>query len=104
MRISAIAVYCGTGAGNDRAYIQAAHDLAQAFAENGIRGVYGGGSLGLMGAFATAMISHGGFVTGIIPRHVVDLEQAITSVQEYILVDSMAERKKMFRTKEQLSL
>ena len=64
-------------------------------AENGIRLVYGGGSLGLMGAIATSVLDHGGLVTGIIPDFLTARENALTRVQEMIVTPDMHERKRL---------
>ena len=51
-KINAICVYCGSSPGTDPAFVEAARDFGKILAENGIRLVYGGGSVGLMGAIA----------------------------------------------------
>jgi len=69
--------------------------LGKALAENGIRLVYGGGSIGLMGAVATSVLDHGGNVTGIIPDFLTARENALTRVQEMIVTPDMHERKRL---------
>jgi uncharacterized protein (TIGR00730 family) len=64
-------------------------------AENGVRLVYGGGSVGMMGAVATAVLDHGGSVTGIIPEFLTRKENALTRVQEMIVTPDMHERKRL---------
>ncbi|MGC8200944.1 LOG family protein, partial [Salmonella enterica] len=64
-------------------------------ADNGVALVYGGGSLGLMGAVATSVLDHGGQVTGIIPAFLRDKELALKRVQELIVTDDMHERKRL---------
>ena len=88
-----LCVYCGSGPGRDPAYMQAARVLGQSMAQNGIGLVYGGGSLGLMGETARAVLEHGGRVTGIIPEFLVQKERMLTEVQELIVTQSMHERK-----------
>jgi uncharacterized protein (TIGR00730 family) len=66
-KINTVCVYCGSGPGTNPLFIQAAIAFGKVLAENGIRLVYGGGSIGLMGAVATSVLDHGGIVTGIIP-------------------------------------
>ncbi len=63
--IESICVYCASGPGNNPAFMDAARKLGRILAENGIRLVYGGGSVGLMGALAESVIDHGGVVTGV---------------------------------------
>jgi len=62
-KIKTICVYCGSGPGSDPRFIEAAIALGKILAENRIRLVYGGGSIGLMGALATSVLDHGGTVT-----------------------------------------
>jgi uncharacterized protein (TIGR00730 family) len=62
-------------------------------AENHIRLVYGGGSIGLMGALAASVHEHRGQITGIIPQFLVDRELAARDVQELIVTRNMHERK-----------
>jgi len=93
--IRTICVYCGSGPGTNPRFIEAAIALGKAFAENGIRLVYGGGSIGLMGAVATSVLDHGGTVTGIIPDFLTTREHALTRVQELIVTPDMHERKRL---------
>jgi uncharacterized protein (TIGR00730 family) len=73
----------------------AARNFGRILAENKIRLVYGGGSVGLMGALATAALDHGGAVTGIIPEFLTARELAITRVQELIVTRDLHERKRL---------
>jgi uncharacterized protein (TIGR00730 family) len=65
--IKSICVYCASGPGNNPAFTEAAKQFGRILAENGIRLVYGGGSVGLMGTLADSVLDHGGSVTGVIP-------------------------------------
>jgi uncharacterized protein (TIGR00730 family) len=67
-KIKTVCVYCGSGPGTNPHFVEAASALGKALAENGVGLVYGGGSLGLMGAVAKSTLDHGGRVTGIIPE------------------------------------
>lgn len=58
-QLSSVAVYCGSNAGNDPAYARAAAALGRALAKRGIRLVYGGGQVGLMGVVADAVLGSG---------------------------------------------
>jgi uncharacterized protein (TIGR00730 family) len=91
--IKSICVYCASGPGNDPAYIQAATKFGRVLAENGIGLVYGGGSVGLMGALADSVLDHGGHVTGVIPEFLVDREHMLLRVQERIFTPDMHARK-----------
>ena len=71
------------------------HPLWADLAENGIRLVYGGGAVGLMGALAESVLDHGGLVTGVIPDFLVNREHMLTRVQERIVTPDMHERKRV---------
>lgn len=94
-KIKTVCVYCGSGPGTNPRFIEAAIALGKVFAENGIRLVYGGGSIGLMGAVATSVLDHGGAVTGIIPDFLTSRERALTRIQEMIVTPDMHERKRL---------
>ncbi len=95
MKIKTICVYCGSGPGANPRFIEAAIALGKILAENGIRLVYGGGSIGLMGALATSVLDHGGTVTGIIPDFLTSRENALARVQELVVTPDMHERKRL---------
>jgi len=88
-----LCVYCGSGPGKQPAYMAAARTLGKALADNGIGLVYGGGSMGLMGETARAVLENGGRVTGIIPEFLTQKERMLTDVQELIVTATMHERK-----------
>src|SRR4029077_4705491 len=94
-QIRTVCVYCGSGPGNNPRFVEAAIALGKVFAENDIRLVYGGGSIGLMGAIAKSTLEHGGKVTGIIPDFLRARENALTTVQEMIVTPDMHERKRL---------
>jgi len=93
-KIRKICVYCGSGPGNDPAFVQAARDFGAILAKNGIGLVYGGGTVGMMGELADAVHAHGGDVTGIIPDFLVVREHAIRGTQGLIVTRDMHERKR----------
>jgi hypothetical protein len=96
-KISKICVYCGSGAGTDPAFVEAATAFGTAMAKAGIGLVYGGGGEGMMGAVARAVLDSGGAVTGIIPEFLTRREHALIGAQEMIVTADMHERKrKMF--------
>jgi uncharacterized protein (TIGR00730 family) len=91
--ISAVCVYCGSSAGADPAFVAAARALGKILADNRIRLVYGGGSIGMMGALAGSVLAHGGAVTGIIPKFLVNKEHMLAGAQEIVVTRDMHERK-----------
>jgi uncharacterized protein (TIGR00730 family) len=88
-----ICVYCGSGAGRNPAFMEAARQLGRILATSRIGLVYGGGDLGLMGAVAHAVLENGGYVTGIIPGFLRQRENMLIEAQELIVVDDMHQRK-----------
>ena len=96
-KIHRICVYCGSGPGTNPAFVAAARVFGETLAKNGIGLVYGGGSIGMMGEVASAVLRHGGEVHGIIPEFLVVREQAHKNAQDLIVTRDMHERKqKMF--------
>lgn len=93
--VTSVCVYCGSGKGLNAAYAVAARKLGRALAKGGIRLVYGGGSLGLMGEVATSALGAGGKVTGIIPEFLGSKEEMLRDVDELIVVEDMHMRKKL---------
>jgi uncharacterized protein (TIGR00730 family) len=93
--IRSICVYCGSGFGADPVFAENAAALGRAMAEQGIRLVYGGGNVGLMGTVAQATLDHGGYVTGIIPEFLKSREKLLDDVQETIVVPDMHTRKRL---------
>ena len=92
--IKSVCVYCGSSFGTDPAYRQAAHDLGQILAGAGLRLVYGGGGVGLMGETARAVHDAGGKVLGIMPQFLRTREILYDDVETRI-VANMHERKMM---------
>jgi uncharacterized protein (TIGR00730 family) len=88
-----LCVYCGSAPGHNPEYVKASRALGTAMADAGIGLVYGGGSLGLMGETARAVIAGGGHVTGIIPEFLVSKERMQDGVHELIVTRTMHERK-----------
>ena len=93
--IRAVCVYCGSGPGSNPLFVEKAREFGATLARNKIRLVYGGGSLGLMGAVATGVLDAGGKVTGIIPDFLKDRERMLGRAQELIVTADMHERKRM---------
>jgi uncharacterized protein (TIGR00730 family) len=93
--IKSICVYCGSGPGTNPAFVAAARAFGRILAENGIRLVYGGGSVGLMGELAKSVVDHSGAVTGIIPEFLTVREFMFQRAQEMIVTRDMHERKRL---------
>ena len=94
-KITTVCVYCGSGPGTNPRFVEAAVELGKTLAENNIRLVYGGGSVGLMGAVAKSTLDHGGSVTGIIPDFLKAKENTLAHIQEMIVTPDMHERKRL---------
>src|SRR5262249_41889804 len=75
--IRTVCVYCGSAPGADPAFAEAARKFGKILAERRVGLVYGGGSLGLMGALAGSVLDHGGRVTGVIPEFLTDREHVM---------------------------
>ncbi|WP_068505686.1 LOG family protein [Paenibacillus kribbensis] len=91
--MKSIAVFCGSSDGASTIYRDHAVALGQELAEQGISLVYGGASVGLMGAVADAALHAGGRVIGVLPHFLQSREIAHKSLTDLIIVDSMHERK-----------
>ncbi len=94
-KIDALCVFCGSSLGNKPNYESAAIELGQLLAGRGIRLVYGGGNVGLMGVIADAAMASGGEVIGVIPKGLADREVAHEQISQLHIVDSMHDRKAM---------
>jgi uncharacterized protein (TIGR00730 family) len=93
--VRTVCVYCGSGFGRDPAFRAAAEILGTALARAGMRLVYGGGDVGLMGTVARAALAAGGNVTGIIPDFLQAREHMLAEVQETVVVPDMHTRKRL---------
>jgi hypothetical protein len=93
--LNTICLYCGSATGNDPTYLAAAQSFGRLLAQEKIGLIYGGASCGLMGAAATAALSAGGRVIGVIPDFFDDREIVAQDLSELIIVKSMHERKQI---------
>ena len=94
-----VGVYLGAKAGNNKAFENSVIQLGEGLVQCGHDLVYGGASIGLMGLLAKTVKSHGGHVTGVITKHLLNEEIAFHQADELIVVDSMYERKKLIHEK-----
>src|SRR5262249_50458762 len=93
MTIESVTVFCGSSDIVDEKYFAAARDFGEKIAKRGWQLVYGGGSVGLMGVLSRAVLAHGGRVTGVIPRALLDLGVGERGVSELIVTDGLRDRK-----------
>jgi uncharacterized protein (TIGR00730 family) len=93
--IRRVCVFCGSSTGSDPTFAEAARELGRLFAREGIALVYGGGSVGLMGEVADAVLSSGGEVIGVIPHALWAREVGHRGLTDLRIVDTMHERKAM---------
>lgn len=91
--MKSIAVFCGSKEGASTLYVEAAKQLGELFAKKNITLIYGGGSVGVMGAIAKAVMEEGGSVIGVIPTFLEEKEKSAQQITELIVVESMHERK-----------
>ncbi len=91
--MKSVCVFCGSSMGFHPIYKKSAYNLGKQIAKENLSLIYGGGSVGLMGVLADAVMEYGGKVIGIIPRFLYEEEVGHDGVTELIIVDSMHERK-----------
>ena len=92
--IRSLAVFCGSRVGVNPAYAEAGRALGRGLGQAGIRLVFGGGRIGIMGVVADATLAAGGTVLGVIPEFLTQWEVAHTNVTEMVVTDSMHSRKR----------
>ncbi len=88
-----LCVFCGSSPGDDPRYMAGARELGQLLATTGIGVVYGGASVGLMGALADSALAAGGEVIGVLPQGLWDREVGHTGLTKLHIVATMHERK-----------
>ena len=91
--MKSIAVFCGSSAGASNVYIEEATNFGRELAKRNITLVYGGASVGVMGAVADTVLKEGGQVIGVMPRFLENREISHKKLSELIVVDTMHERK-----------
>ena len=91
--ISSVTVFCGSSDAVEEKYFAAARELGEKLARRGWRLIYGGGSVGLMGVVSRAVLAHGGHVTGVIPKALLDLGVGNPDASELIVTDGLRDRK-----------
>lgn len=93
--LQSVCLFCGASAGTEPIYVERAGEMGKVLAERNLRLVYGGGSIGLMGALAQAVSTSGGDILSVIPRSLVVKEITGESFGELVLCDTMLERKEI---------
>ncbi len=88
-----VLVFCGSSPGRLPEYTERATELGRLLAERDLEAVYGGASVGMMGALADASLAAGGKVIGVIPRRLLESEIAHAGLTKLHIVETMHERK-----------
>jgi hypothetical protein len=91
--MKSICVFCGSSIGANPTYLAMAHQLGETIARSNLTVVYGGASVGLMGAVADAALIAGGDVIGVIPQSLRGKELDHKGLTQMHVVNSMHERK-----------
>jgi len=91
--MKSISVFCGANFSGDPVLLKAIEDLADVFVERDIALVFGGGSVGVMGLIADAVLTRGGKAIGVIPQFLMDKEVGHTGLTEMIITENMHQRK-----------
>lgn len=96
-KLKSVAVYCGHEFGTNPQFAIAAARIGELLAKNGIRVVFGGGDVGLMGTVATAALNNGGDVVGVSTHNVISKQEPLHDGIHVEIVHGVNERKqKMF--------
>ncbi len=90
-----LCIFCGSGAGRDPKYMELGTKVGELLVKNNIGLVYGGASIGLMGAIADSVLKNKGTVVGVIPKALVDYEVAHDGLSQLFVVDNMHQRKQL---------
>lgn len=93
--IKAVCVFCGASNNVAATFLDVGKTFGELLVTNNIKLVYGGGDCGIMGAVANSVLKNKGYVTGVFPRSLKDLESEHASLSEIIMVESMHERKRI---------
>lgn len=94
-KLASVCVYCGSRPGADPLFVKEAEALGREIAAAGVRLVFGGASIGIMGTVARSVLGAGGKVTGVIPHFLKEIEVPLEGVSERVLTKTMHERKQI---------
>ncbi len=92
-QLTAVCVFCGSRDGTNPSFLKASKTLGRQCANSGIRVVYGGAGIGMMGAVARSALDAGGKVTGIVPKFLTEMEPQLDGLDDFILTETMHDRK-----------
>lgn len=95
MPVQSVCIFCGSNNGKDPVYAEATRTMVAALAAAGIKIIFGGGKVGLMGVVAESALEAGAHVIGVTPQHLLEREVVHRGLTELHVVDSMHERKVM---------
>lgn len=95
MQIGSVVVFCGSKSGKNDLYVEHSKQLGHLLASHKLKLIYGGGSVGIMGAIANSVLDNGGEVVGIIPKLLVEWEQQHNHLTELHITEDMHARKKL---------
>jgi uncharacterized protein (TIGR00730 family) len=95
MSIKSVCIFCGSNTGGNPIYAETTRALVRSLAAAGIKIIFGGGKVGLMGVVAEAAIAAKAYVVGITPRRLLEHEVVHKGLSELHVVESMHERKVM---------
>jgi uncharacterized protein (TIGR00730 family) len=93
MKIQSLCVYCGSNFNGDPQLKTAVNELAKVMVQKQIKLVFGGGSVGVMGLIADAILAEGGEAIGVIPQFLMDKEVGHKGLTEMIVTENMHQRK-----------
>lgn len=93
MNLKSLCVYCGSNFNGDPQLKEAVNQLAKVMVQNQIKLVFGGGSVGVMGLIADAILAEGGEAIGVIPQFLMDKEVGHKGLTEMIVTENMHQRK-----------
>ena len=99
MKISSVALFCGSATGSNPLYAELASRFGQMCAQKGLTLYYGGGSIGLMGEAANAAMANGGTVIGVAPDFFKQGAVLADNITEMIFVKTMSERKQLLESR-----
>lgn len=94
-----LAVYASSSASLSQDYFELAEKLGKLLVKNGYALVYGGADVGLMGSVAKSVKKHGGYIVGVIPRYIHDKGLSYAECDEFVVTDTMHERKQLMEEK-----